>query len=59
MLFRSNWLLFIMDVIIVLAAIWIIVEVFLAVGRMKHTKQIEWSDEDVDAPTPEPISSEA
>ena len=56
---QGNWLLFIMDVIIVLAAIWIIVEVFLAVGRMKHTKQIEWTDEDIDAPTPESVDSKA
>ena len=56
---EGNWLLFIMDVIIVLAAIWIIVEVFLAVGRMKQTKQIEWTDEDIDAPTPESVDSKA
>src|SRR5699024_9887185 len=56
---QGNWLLFTMGVIIVLAAISIIAQVFLAAGRMKLSKQIEWIDEDIDAPTPESVDSKA
>ena len=53
-LFTSqNWLLFCMDVIIVVAAIWVIVEAVGAISRARKETPLEWSDEDLDAPLPE------
>src|SRR5699024_1923090 len=55
---EGNWLPCGTDVIIVLAAIWIIVEVILAIGRMKETKPLVWTDEDQGAPPLEKVDSE-
>ena len=53
-LFTSqNWLLFCMDVIIVVAAIWVIVEAVGAISRARKEAPLEWSDDDLDAPLPE------
>ena len=53
-LFTSqNWLLFCMDVIIVVAAIWVIVEAVGAISRARKETPLEWTDDDLDAPLPE------
>ena len=48
----QNWLLFAMDVVIVVAAVWVIVEVIGAVSAARKAPPVEWSDEDTDAPHP-------
>ncbi|STD39085.1 carbon starvation protein A [Corynebacterium striatum] len=48
----QNWLLFAMDVVIVVAAVWVIVEVIGAVSAARKAPPVEWGDEDTDAPNP-------
>ncbi|MDC7106689.1 carbon starvation protein A [Corynebacterium striatum] len=48
----QNWLLFAMDVVIVVAAVWVIVEVIGAVSAARKAPPVEWGDEDTDAPKP-------
>lgn len=49
----ENWLLFGMDLIIVCAAVWVIVEVITAISAARTSPAIVWRDEDEDAPLPE------
>ena len=55
----QNWLLFAMDVVIVVAAVWVIVEVIGAVSAARKAPPVEWSDEDTDAPHPVRQSADA
>ena len=48
----QNWLLFVMDIVIIIAAIWVIVEVISAVGRARSSAPLVWNDSDSDAPMP-------
>ncbi|QPK79456.1 carbon starvation protein A [Corynebacterium lizhenjunii] len=48
----QNWLLLVIDVIIIIAAVWVIVESFTAIGRARRSPQVQWSDSDTDAPAP-------
>ncbi|UQZ28714.1 carbon starvation CstA family protein [Corynebacterium accolens] len=49
----QNWLLFGMDVIIVIASIWVIVESIGAISNARKQPPLEWTDDDTDAPLPQ------
>lgn len=48
-----NWLLFGMDVVIVIASIWVIVESIGAISNARKEPPLEWTDDDTDAPLPQ------
>ena len=49
----QNWLLFGMDVVIVIASIWVIVESIGAISNARKEPPLEWTDDDADAPLPQ------
>lgn len=49
----QNWLLFGMDVVIVIASIWVIVESIGAISNARKEPPLEWTDDDTDAPLPQ------
>ena len=49
---EQNWLLLVMDVIILIAALWVTVEALASLQRARRSPAITWTDEDVDAPEP-------
>lgn len=49
----GNWLLLGIDVIILIAAVWVTVEAFVALNGARKQPKVVWSDEDTDAPLPE------
>lgn len=49
----ANWLLFGMDVVIVIASIWVIVESIGAISNARKEPPLEWTDDDTDAPLPQ------
>lgn len=49
----ANWLLFGMDVVIVIASIWVIVESIGAISNARKEPPFEWTDDDTDAPLPQ------
>lgn len=50
---EQNWLLFGMDVVIVIASIWVIVESIGAISNARKEPPLEWTDDDTDAPLPQ------
>ncbi|MGD7001456.1 carbon starvation CstA family protein [Corynebacterium halotolerans] len=48
----GNWLLLVIDVIILIAAVWVTVEAIGALNRARKEPKVVWTDEDVDAPLP-------
>ena len=42
----QNWLLLIIDLIIIVAAVWVTVEAFAAMNRARREDPVEWTDED-------------
>lgn len=49
----GNWLLLVIDLVIIVCAIWVIVEAVAAVNRARKAPAVEWRDDDADAPLPE------
>lgn len=49
----QNWLLFGMDIVIVIASIWVIVESIGAISNARKEPPLEWTDDDTDAPLPQ------
>lgn len=49
---EGNWLLLVIDLIIVCAAIWVIIEATAAIRKARKSPQITWTDDDEDAPLP-------
>ncbi|APT91891.1 carbon starvation protein CstA [Corynebacterium phocae] len=47
-----NWLLLGIDVVIIIAAIWVVVESASAIMRARKAPAVAWSDADTDAPAP-------
>lgn len=47
---KGQWLLLVLDLIILVAACWITVEAFAAMNRARKEPQVTWSDDDLDAP---------
>lgn len=48
----GNWLLLVIDAVIIVAAIWVIGEAIAAIGRARKAPQVTWKDEDVEPPMP-------
>ncbi|GAB3706652.1 carbon starvation protein A [Corynebacterium nasicanis] len=48
----QNWLLLIIDLVIIVAAVWVTIEAFAAMKRARSEDPVVWSDEDTDAPAP-------
>lgn len=48
----GNWLLLAIDIIILIAAVWVTVEAFSALNRARKEPQVVWTDQDTDAPIP-------
>lgn len=49
---EGNWLLLVIDIIILIAAVWVTVEAIGALNRARKGPKVVWSDEDLDAPLP-------
>lgn len=49
----QNWMLFGIDVVIVIASIWVIVESIGAISNARKEPALEWTDDDTDAPLPQ------
>ena len=43
----NNWLLLVIDVIIIVCAIWVIVEALTAIQRTRKKPQVEWADDEL------------
>ena len=48
----QNWLLLVIDLIIIVCAVWVTVEAFAAMNRARNEEPVVWTDEDTDAPAP-------
>ena len=48
----QNWLLLVIDLIIIVCAIWVTVEAFAAMNRARNEEPVVRSDDDTDAPAP-------
>ena len=48
----GNWLLLVIDAIIIVAAIWVIAEAIAAISRARTAPQVVWKDEDIEPPLP-------
>lgn len=48
----ENWLLLAIDVVIIIAAVWVIGEAIAAISRARKAPQVTWNDEDVEPPVP-------
>ncbi|MDO5513349.1 carbon starvation protein A [Corynebacterium sp.] len=48
----QNWLLLIIDIVIIVCAIWVTIEAFAAMNRARNEDPVVWTDEDTDAPAP-------
>lgn len=49
----GNWLLLVIDLVIIVCAIWVIVEAVSSISRARKAPAVEWKDDDADAPLPE------
>lgn len=49
---EGNWLLLVLDVIILIAGLWVTVEAFAAMNRARSQPQLEWTDRDSDRVDP-------
>lgn len=52
----QNWLLLVIDVVIIVCAIWVTVEAFAAMNRARKEEPVVWTDEDTDAPAPAAVA---
>ena len=48
----QNWLLLAIDIVIIVAAVWVIGEAIAAISRARKAPQVTWNDEDVEPPLP-------
>ncbi|OHO64233.1 carbon starvation protein A [Corynebacterium sp. HMSC036D02] len=48
----GNWLLLVIDAVIIVAAIWVIAEAITAISRARTAPQVVWKDEDIEPPLP-------
>jgi carbon starvation protein len=48
----QNWLLLVIDLVIIVCAIWVTIEAFAAMNRARNEEPVVWSDDDTDAPAP-------
>lgn len=53
----QNWLLLGLDLVIVGAAVWVVVEVIGALSKARQNPAIVWQDNDEDAPLPQTVSA--